>query len=137
MIIVDTSAWIYLFNNRSTGKSSIEAKEFYAANKEPLAITDLIIEETHKWLVHHHFPPKNAHKILQSFVFQEFAEIIPFDEKDRFEASKLVEKYLDQQLSYTDAMTFVMMKRLHIKKIFSFDGDFDLFSGIERVPKID
>ena len=134
MIIVDTCSWIYLFEKKSVGKCSAEAKHFYASNKEPLAITDLIIEETHKWLVHHQFPPKNALSILSGFVSQEFAQIIPIDEKDRVEASKLVEKFLDQQLSYTDAVTVAVMKRVHIKKIFSFDRDFDLIRGIERVP---
>lgn len=135
MIIVDTCAWIYLFEKKSTGKYSIEAKQFYASNKDSLAVTDLIIEETHKWLVHHQFPPKNALQILKGFVTQEFAQIIPIDENDRVEASKLVEKYLDQQLSYTDAITVATMKRVHIKKIFSFDRDFDLIKGIEKVPK--
>lgn len=134
MIIVDTCAWIYLFDKKSSGKYSKEAKDFYAANKEPLAVTDLIIEETHKWLVHHQFPPKNAHQILQGFVTEEFAQIIPIEENDRIEASKLVNKYLDQQLSYTDAITVSVMKRARIKKVFSFDSDFDLIRGIERVP---
>ncbi len=136
MIIVDTCAWIYLFDKKSTGKCSIEAKQFYASNKEPLAVTDLIIEETHKWLVHHQFPPENALQVLKGFVTQEFAQIIPIDENDRVEASKLVEKYLDQQLSYTDAITVAAMKRVRIKKIFSFDRDFDLIKGIEKVPKL-
>lgn len=135
MIIVDTCAWIYLFDKKSTGKCSIEAKQFYTSNKEPLVVTDLIIEETHKWLVHHQFPPQNALKILNGFVTQEFAQIIPIDENDRVEASKLVEKYLDQQFSYTDAITVATMRRAHIKKIFSFDSDFDLIRGIERVHK--
>lgn len=135
MIIVDTCIWIYLFDKKSTGKCSVEAKQFYTLNQEPLAVTDLIIDEMHKWLVHHRFTPKNALQILNGFVAQEFAQIIPIDEKDRVEANQLVEKYLDQQFSYTDAITVALMKRVHIKKIFSFDSDFDLIRGIERVPK--
>ncbi len=99
-----------------------------------MAVTDLIIEETHKWLVHHQFHPKTASQILSGFVNQKFAQIIPIEDTDRLEASKLVDKYLDQQLSYTDAITIATMKRVRIKKVFSFDSDFDLFRGIERVP---
>lgn len=133
MIIVDTSAWIYLFDNKSTGTSK-KAKQFYSLNRDTLAVTDLIIEETHKWLVHHAFPPISAMQLLSKFVSQEFAQIISIEDSDRIEASKIVEKYLDQQISFTDAITVALMKRLRIKKVFSFDRHFDLFRGIERLP---
>ncbi|MCE5317225.1 MAG: PIN domain-containing protein [Parachlamydia sp.] len=134
MIIVDTSAWICLFERPSSTSHHQAAKRFHIANKDPLAVSDLIIEETHKWLIHHAFPPSNALQILEGFVTQKFAQIISIEENDRQEAKKLVEKYLDQKLSYTDAVTLAMMKRLKIKKVFSFDRHFDLFRGVERVP---
>lgn len=135
MIFIDTSAWICLFDKRPTEKLSIAAKQFFSINTGTLAVTDLIIEETHKWLVHHQFPPKNALQILKGFVSQEFAQILSVEENDRMEATLLVEKYLDQKLSYTDAISVTIMRRANLKKIFSFDRDFDLFRGIERVPK--
>lgn len=134
MILVDTGAWIYLFEKKPNEINSLKAREFFQNNHEILAITDLIIEETHKWLIQHNFSPKTALQILHGFVHQEFAKILPLEPEDRFEAKKLVEKYLDQSLSYTDAVSVVVMKRTRIKKIFSFDSDFDLFKGIERIP---
>lgn len=135
MIIVDTSAWIFLFQKKSSGENSQKAKEFYQRNRKTLAVTDLIIEETHKWLVHHGHPQKLAIQILNTFVTEELANILPIHPEDRVVAKNLVEKYLDHSLSFTDALTVVLMKRHQIKEIFSFDSDFDLFRGITRLPR--
>lgn len=132
MIFVDTSAWICLFDKK--GKLAVSAEHFFFSNKELLAVTDLIIEETHKWLVQHHFPSVKVLQILNNFVSQKFAKIVGIEDQDRTEALHLVQKYLDQNLSYTDAMTVTLMKKLRIRKVFSFDKHFDLFRGIERVP---
>jgi predicted nucleic acid-binding protein len=134
MIIVDTSAWIFLFDQRRGGQEAIQARQFYQRNKEPLAVTDLIVEETHKWLIHHAFPKEKAMEILKKFVDQEFAEILSIESIDRATACHLSKKYLDQNISYTDSLTAAMMKRMKLKEVFSFDSHFDLFPGITRVP---
>lgn len=134
LIIVDTSAWILLFQKRNHGDLHKKAKLFYETCKEEFCVTDLIIEETHKWLVHHGHPPQQSLEILQSFISQQFAKIISLEEADRYEAIKHVDKYLDHNLSYTDAITVALMRRIGIKKIFSFDRHFSLFKGIEKMP---
>ena len=134
MIFVDTSAWIFLFDGRRGGKEAVQAQEFYQRIKDPLVVTDLIIEETHKWLTHHAFSNQKALKILEGFVDQNFAKIIAIENIDRTLAYLSTKKYLDQGLSYTDAVTVAVMKRLKIRDVFSFDAHFDLFPGIARVP---
>ncbi|MES2274242.1 MAG: PIN domain-containing protein [Chlamydiota bacterium] len=135
MIFVDTSAWIFLFDQRRGGKESVEARNFYQQNKELLAVTDLIIEETHKWLVHHSFPKEKALEILKKFVEEEFAEIFPIENIDRTTAYLISKKFTDQNISYTDALTVAMMRRTKTREIFSFDTHFDLFPGIVRIPR--
>lgn len=134
MIFVDTSAWIYLFDQRRGGREAVLASEFYLSNKKSLAITDLILEETHKWLIHHAFPKEKAPKILKEFVNENFAKIITIENNDRIDASQLLHKYLDQGLSFTDAITVSVMKRIKVKEVFTFDAHFDLFPAIKRVP---
>lgn len=134
MIIVDTSAWIYLFDKRRGGDEARMAHHFYLHNKELLVITDLIVEETHKWLTHHAFPRNKAQRILEELIDQNFTKIIPVEDVDRMNAAIFCKKYLDHGLSYTDAITVAIMKRLKVKEVFSFDTDFDLFPGIIRVP---
>lgn len=133
MIFVDTSAWIFLFDERQQSKEAKQANTFYRENTKLCVVNDLIIEETHKWLVHHAYKKEKASKILEEFVEQNFAKIIPIENSDRAAACFIVQKYLDKSLSYTEAITAVMMKRTKIKEIFSFDTHFDLFPGITRV----
>jgi predicted nucleic acid-binding protein len=97
-------------------------------------MTDLVLEETHKWLVHHAFPRDKAFKILEGFINESFAKILPIEDIDRATASLFLQKYLDQGLSYTDAITVSIMKKMKIKEVFAFDAHFDLFRGIQRVP---
>lgn len=134
MIFVDTSAWIFIFDQRRGGKEAIAAHSYYRRCKGTLVVTDLIIEETHKWLTHHAFPREKALKILEGFTNESFAKIIPIEDVDRVSASLFVKKYLDLGLSYTDAVTVSLMKRLRIKEVFSFDSHFDLFPFIARMP---
>jgi len=89
---------------------------------------------THKWLTHHGYPKEKALQILGDFVEQTLAKIITIEEVDRTNAHLFCKKYIDQNLSYTDAITVAVMKRMKAKEIFSFDTHFDLFPGIKRVP---
>jgi uncharacterized protein len=49
------------------------------------------------------------------------------------DAERILSKYLDQNFSYTDAVSFAIMKRKGIKKSFSFDRHF-LIAGFANLP---
>lgn len=49
------------------------------------------------------------------------------------DAEELLKKYSDQDFSYADAVSFMIMKRERIKKAFSFDGHF-LTAGFINIP---
>jgi predicted nucleic acid-binding protein len=49
------------------------------------------------------------------------------------EAEGILAKYVDQDFSYTDAVSFVIMKRQKIKKAFCFDKHF-VTAGFLNVP---
>ena len=40
---------------------------------------------------------------------------------------------MNYDVSFTDAISFVLMRNSKVKKIVSFDTDFDKFSAIQRV----
>lgn len=136
MIIVDTSAWIFFFDERKGGSEAECLSQFLQKCPYKLLTTDLIIEETHKWLVHHSYNPKRAAEILDQFNQGLLAQIIPIEKVDRMHAVQIVKKYVDQKLSYTDALTVAMLKRMKLKQVCTFDSHFDLFPGVERVPRL-
>jgi hypothetical protein len=49
------------------------------------------------------------------------------------EAEPILVKYSDQDFSYTDAVSFVIMKRQKIRKAFSFDKHF-VIEGFVNIP---
>lgn len=62
----------------------------------------------------------------------EFPIIRRPDEKDEINALELFEKYADQKVSFTDCLSFVIMQRLKIKQVFSFDNHFK-YAGFELI----
>ncbi len=49
------------------------------------------------------------------------------DEEER-EAIRFLKKYADQKVSFTDALSFALMKKHSIYRVFSFDGHFALMN---------
>jgi len=50
-----------------------------------------------------------------------------------FKAEKILEKYQDQDFSYTDAVSFALMRELKIGKAFAFDRHF-VTAGFVIIP---
>ncbi len=134
MIFVDTSAWIFLVDDRQDSTLSKQAKRFANSCRSKFCTSDLVVAETHKWLVQKGRPKSLALQTLQLFVNQELAELLPIQEQDRAHALQIVAKYVDQKLSYVDALSIAQMRRTKTRQIFSFDKHFLLFPDIERLP---
>jgi predicted nucleic acid-binding protein len=53
--------------------------------------------------------------------------------QDHKQALAVLARYQDQDFSYTDAVSFVIMERLGIRTAFAFDADFRIY-GFEVIP---
>jgi len=60
-------------------------------------------------------------------------EILYSTREDELEALSLFGKYADQEVSFTDCVSFVLMKSRHIGIAFTFDRHFGL-AGWRRIP---
>lgn len=60
-------------------------------------------------------------------------EILRPSYDDEIAAIALFEKYADQEVSFTDCVSFVLMRKLRIKRVFAFDRHFKL-AGFETWP---
>ena len=54
------------------------------------------------------------------------------EQDDELDALSLLEKYADQAVSYTDCISFVLMRRTKIRRAFTFDAHFER-AGFERL----
>lgn len=55
------------------------------------------------------------------------------DQKDELKALNYFSKYADQNVSFTDCISFVLMRREKIHRVFSFDRHFEL-AGFKLFP---
>lgn len=75
------------------------------------------------------FAADRARHILSS----EKLEILRPDPETEIEAVDLFEKYADQRISFTDCVSFVLMRSHKIRQVFSFDRHFEL-AGFSMWP---
>jgi uncharacterized protein len=54
------------------------------------------------------------------------------EQDDELDALSLLEKYADQAVSYTDCISFVLMRRTKIRRAFTYDAHFER-AGFERI----
>jgi predicted nucleic acid-binding protein len=89
-----------------------------------LLTSNFVLDETFTLLARHttySFAAERARNILDSSVL----EILRPQQKEEREAVELFAKYADQKVSFTDCVSFVLMRSKKIKEAFSFDAHFE------------
>lgn len=102
--------------------------------KEGFCTSNFIVDELVTLLGRrsdHKFAVRKVRSIYES----ELIDILRPDEAEEHNALVFFEKYHDQDVSFTDCVSFAIMKRRHIHRAFSFDRHFDL-PGFARIPLI-
>lgn len=123
-VFVDTSAWIALADKNDTHhKKAVQLYYTFLKTSKSLVTSNLVIAETYILLL-----KELGHKAALSFL--ESVKTSPrilrvfSNENIETEAEKILKKYIDQDFSYTDAVSFALMNNMGIKKAFSFDKHF-------------
>ncbi len=123
-IFVDTSGWVALFVAKDINHNkAVSIFEELKNSKALIHTSDYIIDETittilvrgnHKQSVIAGNALFNSEIIKNIYVAPEYLE----------DAWKFYQKYKDKKFSFTDVTSFTIGKSLNIKKVFSFDKDF-------------
>ncbi|HCC69375.1 MAG TPA: DNA-binding protein [Nitrospiraceae bacterium] len=132
-IFVDTSAWIAIADKDDAHhKKAASIYPSLLKTHRSLISSNLVIAETYV-LILNALGYKAALNFLTRIKASPRILKIYSSEDIEAEAEKILTKYVDQDFSYTDAVSFVIMKRLKIKKAFCFDKHF-LTAGFINVP---
>ncbi len=134
MIYIDTGA--FLARHLSKDQYHLQAKTFWnliRKQNEKCVTSNFVLDETFTLLgrrAGYSFAAQRAKNIYAS----ESIDVLRPTREDELEAIGFFEKYSDHQLSFTDCISFVLMKSKKIKRVFTFDHHFQL-AGFQIYPK--
>ena len=131
MIFIDTSAFIALTFPLDIFHS--QANGWWKKNeKESFITSNIVIIEALGW-IRYKGGKKVAIEVGERMYSGEGINIIKVSPEDEKNSWKLFKKLDGKGISMVDCTSFVVMKRLKIKKAFAFDSDFKK-AGFEVLP---
>lgn len=129
-LFIDSGAFIAIMNKKDPFHQ--EARLFYTSLKRNTNVLTslLVVSETYTWLRYH----ANYHlaacflDIINKAEKAEFLKIILPTEDLINKTHAVLKNYNDQDLSYTDATSFVILETMNIQDVFGFDSHFYIIS---------
>ena len=132
-IFVDTSAWLALAD-KDDDHHRKAAAVFPAVLKTRggLVTSNLVVAETYILLLKELGHPA-AFEFLERVKTSPRIRKVYSNEHVETDAGNILKQYGDHDFSYTDAVSFVVMKKQNIKTAFSFDKHFKI-AGFTNIP---
>ena len=125
-IFVDTGAYLALFHKADLRYQQACNAWLELENQQRIIYTtNHIVDELATLLARRTEYAFAGRKIAQIYA-SELVIIERSSETDEYGALALFQKYADQKVSFTDCLSFVVMQRLKIKQVFTFDYHFSL-----------
>jgi predicted nucleic acid-binding protein len=132
-IFVDTSAWVALADKDDAyHKKAAAVYPSLLKTQRNLITSNFIIAEAYIIILNELGHTPSLHFLERIKASPRILKIYSNEEIEA-EAEGILAKYSDQDFSYTDAVSFVIMKRQKIKRAFCFDKHF-VTAGFESVP---
>ena len=126
MLFIDTGAFLarYLSHDQYHNNAKARWKKL-SSSHESCFTSNFVLDETITLLgrrAGYDFAFQRAKNIYASRAITIFRP----DKKDELKALDYFGKFADQHVSFTDCISFVLMKREKINRVFSFDRHFEL-----------
>ena len=132
-LFVDTGAWFALADKSDQHHNqAIDIYPKLLSNHHHLKTTNLVIAETYI-LIRRSIGHQPAIKFLESIATSPRVIKIYSDSVFEKKAEDILRQYQDQDFSYTDAVSFVVMKQYGITQAFCFDKHF-VTAGFTAIP---
>jgi hypothetical protein len=136
VIFIDTGAFLGRYDERDPFHSRAD-RGWKRLDDEKLRCftSSFVLDETFTLLarrVTYEYAADKADTILGSKVLR----ILRPTAEDEFEAVRLFRKYADRRVSFTDCISFVLMRRQRLRKAFAYDVHFER-AGFELWPPRD
>jgi uncharacterized protein len=126
VIFIDTGAFIARFltgdERHSVGSKLWKQMQ---ESKDICITSNFVLDETLTYLARRSSYTFSAHVARHLFLSDTLVIVRPTPE-DELEAVGFFEKYADQEVSFTDCISFALMRKRRIQNVFSFDRHFTL-----------
>jgi predicted nucleic acid-binding protein len=133
MLFIDTGALIARLVERDQHhERALEAWAALAKGQQRCATSNYVLDECITLLARkttYGFAASEGRKLYASSRL----DVLRPDAADERSAIELFSKYADQRVSFTDCVSFVLMKRSRIRRVFAFDRHFAV-AGFELWP---
>lgn len=134
-LFIDTGAFKAIYDSSDQNhKKAIDFKRELVKLKYPLYTTYLTIAESYRLLLYGTNLGTNTAMDFLDDIYNTPINTVVLKTDDEREARDLLHKYKDIKLTFTDAMNMIVMIRMGLNKVFSFDWHFSL-PGFEVLPK--
>ncbi|MEW6665173.1 MAG: PIN domain-containing protein [Thermodesulfobacteriota bacterium] len=122
-LLIDTSAVYALIDRDDTyhRKAVSLLRSLPQRGLTPL-LTNFILSESHALLL-----SRLGAKIAREWLLRQIWPVERITLEDEEKATEIIRKYTDKSFSYTDATSFAVIERLHIKEAFAFDPHFSQY----------
>lgn len=124
MIFIDTSAFLARYVRRDQYHRRARKGWTEISRRRGKCFTsNFVLDETFTLLARrtsYPFAVERARNIVASTIL----EVLRPAAEDELRALELFEKYADQRVSFTDCISFVLMRRARITRAFTFDSHF-------------
>lgn len=132
-IFIDTGAWVALADrDDDCHRRAVSVYPSLLKSCRTLVTSNLVVAESYVLVLH-----ALGHTAAMSFLEKIHASPrilkIYSNEEIESDAKDILMKYTDQDFSYTDAVSFAIMRMQRIEKVFCFDKHF-LTAGFVRIP---
>lgn len=133
MIFIDTGAFLarYISSDQHHGRAAW-AWDWLRENRERCLTSNFVLDEAFTLLARragYPFAAQRARNMLAS----EVLEVLRPEERQEREAVDLFEKFADQKVSFTDCVSFALMRQQKLRRAFTFDRHFER-AGFEVWP---
>ena len=132
-LFIDTGAYLSQFHKHDNHyPTALEVWQRLRGEDHLYVTTNHILDELATLLgrrTNYEYAARKLEKIYESDVF-----IVRPDKQDEQQALIFFRKYADHKISFTNCLSFVVMRRLKIKQIFTFDKTHFDYARFEVIP---
>ena len=133
MTFVDTSAFLGWYNKDD--QYHVQARPIWLTlevEKRPLYTSNFVLDETLTLLgrrTNYAFAAEQGEALYTSSLLTVLRPSVT----DELASLELFKKYADQEVSFTDCVSFTLMRKVGINRVFTFDKHFR-WAGFEVIP---